>query len=68
MELYGAGQLPVTVTLTDKDGRPFISTGDLVLRSTATTTIAAGIVVLGGIALVLLAAWRFRRKGLGPAE
>lgn len=69
VEMFGTGPLPVQVTLTDRQGRPFITTADLVLRSTATSTIAGIVIGAGALALILLVIWRFRRKGLGePSE
>ena len=63
VEVFGSGPLPVEVVLTDRDGRPFIRTADLVIRSTATSLIAAGVAIIGGVALLVLVLWRFRRKG-----
>lgn len=69
VEMFGTGPLPVKVTLTDREGRPFISTADLVLRSTATSTIAGVVIGAGALALILLVIWRFRRRGLdSPSE
>lgn len=63
VEVFGSGPLPVSVLLTDRDGRPFIETGDLVIRATAASRIAALVVLVGAVALLVLVFWRFRRKG-----
>jgi hypothetical protein len=63
VEVFGTGPLPVSVTLTDRTGRPFITTGDLELRATAANRIAAGFAAAGGAMLVGMVVWRFRRRG-----
>lgn len=63
VEVYGTGPLPVSVILTDRDGNPFISTGDLVIRSAATTMAAAVVAIVGAVAFFILVIWRFRKKG-----
>ncbi len=63
VEVYGSGPLPVSVILTDRDGRPFITTGDLVIKSTATSMVAAAVAVVGAVTLVAMIVLRFRRKG-----
>lgn len=63
VQIYGSGPLPVSVILTDRDGRPFITTGDLVIQSTAASMIAGAIAIIGAVAFLGLILWRFRRKG-----
>lgn len=63
VEVFGSGPLPVTVILTDRDGNPFIETGDLVIRSAATTLAAGVVAVAAAIVFVVLVIWRFRTKG-----
>jgi hypothetical protein len=63
VEIFGSGPLPVTVILTDRDGHPFIETGDLVIRSAATTIAAGAVAVVAAIVFVVLVIWRFRKRG-----
>jgi hypothetical protein len=63
VEVYGTGPLPVSVVLTDRDGNPFISTADLVIRSAATAAAAAVVALIGAVAFLFLVIWRFRKKG-----
>lgn len=63
VEVFGTGPLPVSVVLTDRDGRPFIITGDLVIRATGASTVAAVVVLVGAVALLILVYWRFRSRG-----
>jgi len=63
VEVYGTGPLPVSVILTDRDGNAFISTGDLVIRSAATTMAAAVVAIVGAVAFLILVVWRFRKNG-----
>lgn len=67
VEVFGTGPLPVSVVLTDRDGRPFVTTGDLVIRATGARVAAALVAILGAIALAILVFWRFRRRGADPA-
>lgn len=62
VEVFGSGPLPVTVILTDRDGNPFIETGDLVIRSAATTLAAAVVAIIAAVALITLVIWRFRKQ------
>ena len=68
MEVFGSGPLPVSVILTDREGRPFITTGDLVIQSSATSMVAALVAIIGAVAFVAMVLWRFRRKGGPPDE
>lgn len=66
VEVFGTGPLPVSVVLTDREGRPFIATGDLIIRSTGASVAAALVTILGAVALAILVFWRFRRRGTDP--
>jgi hypothetical protein len=69
VEVFGTGPLPVAVTLTDRTGRPFLTTGDLELRATAANRIAAGFAAVSGAMLVAMVLWRFKKRGLtGEAD
>lgn len=68
VEVFGTGPLPVSVTLIDRNGRPFITTGDLELRATAANRIAAGFAAVGGAMLLGMVVWRFRKRGSGAAQ
>ena len=68
VEVFGSGPLPVSVILTDREGRPFITTGDLVIQSSATSMVAALVAIIGAVAFVAMVLWRFRRKGGPPDE
>ena len=63
VSVYGSGPLPVTVILTDRNGEPFVTTGDLVIQSRATNRAAAIVTIVGGVSLAGLVLWRFVRKG-----
>ncbi len=63
VEVFGSGSLPVSVILTDREGRPFITTTDLVIRSTAASAVAAVVVIVGAVSLLAMVLWRFRKQG-----
>lgn len=61
VNVYGSGPLPVTVVLTDSEGRPFTESQTLQIQSTAASTVALAVVIGAGAVLLGLVAWRFVR-------
>lgn len=68
VEVFGNGPLPVSVILSDREGRPFLITANLVIRATGASVVAGIVAVLGAVALLVLVLWRFRRKGADRDE